>query len=264
VGRFPRILPDLWFNYVQNTQPDPPDGLEEGEMWYEPDSNTSYVYDGASWIEMTITAHSQLSGISGNDHHNPVTTSDPLTVDAGQTLGLSLGTYLTLTNGSLDLADGAANSPDWTEDPNSPHTLTGSSNYTITLADSYDDVRFVVKQDDIISANEDLYIRLNGFDGDNYTQRNQDGTSTSGLTRINAGKIYDFDLMAPALKFEVDGRVEEIMTYMGKPRLPDAGAAVSAKARTGNLYDTLNSVELYTSGGTAVDMIVEVFGRDFG
>jgi len=112
VGRFPRILPDLWFNYVQNTEPNPPDGLEEGEMWYEPDSNTSYVYDGASWIEMTVTAHSQLTGISTDDHHNPVTASNPLNVAAGQGLSLSLGTPLHVdANGNLDIPDGALGEP---------------------------------------------------------------------------------------------------------------------------------------------------------
>ncbi|AXG09478.1 hypothetical protein DU484_06130 [Haloplanus rubicundus] len=75
-------------------------------MWYEPDSNTSYVYDGASWIEMTVTAHSQLSGITDSDHHNPVTTADPLTVDAGQGLGLSLASMLTVdADGNLSIPD---------------------------------------------------------------------------------------------------------------------------------------------------------------
>jgi len=108
VGRFPKLVPDRFYNYVSNAQPDPPGGVEEGETWYDPDTANSYVYDGAVWVDLTVVAHSQLSGISSDDHHSPVTTSDPLTVDAGQGLGLSLGSFLKVDgSGSLDLTDDA-------------------------------------------------------------------------------------------------------------------------------------------------------------
>jgi hypothetical protein len=104
VGRFPKLVPERFYNYVSNGQPDPPGGVEEGETWYDPDTANSYVYDGAVWVDLTVVAHSQLSGISSDDHHNPVTTSDPLTVDAGQGLGMSLASTMQVDgNGDLDL-----------------------------------------------------------------------------------------------------------------------------------------------------------------
>lgn len=103
MGRFPKLVPERFYNYVQNSEPTPPGGVEEGETWYEPGTANSYVYDGTEWIDLTVVAHSQLSGISADDHHNPVTTSDPLTVDAGQGLGLSLSSNLVVSGGDLDI-----------------------------------------------------------------------------------------------------------------------------------------------------------------
>jgi hypothetical protein len=103
VGRFPKLVPERFYNYVSNTQPDPPGGVEEGETWYDPDTANSYVYDGATWVDLTVVAHSQLSGISSDDHHNPVTTSDPLTVDAGQGIGMSLGSSFDVASGNLTI-----------------------------------------------------------------------------------------------------------------------------------------------------------------
>lgn len=54
------------YNYVQDAQPS---GAVEGEEWYDTGANAAYVYDGASWIEQTVTDHGNLSGITASDHH---------------------------------------------------------------------------------------------------------------------------------------------------------------------------------------------------
>ncbi|MHB9287367.1 hypothetical protein ACKVMT_10055 [Halobacteriales archaeon Cl-PHB] len=51
------------FDYVQGATPAEP---QEGEEWYATGSGSkaegAYVYDGANWIEQTVTDYSQLSG----------------------------------------------------------------------------------------------------------------------------------------------------------------------------------------------------------
>lgn len=54
------------YNYVQDATPS---GAVEGEEWYDTGANAAYVYDGASWIEQTVSDHGQLSGVSAADHH---------------------------------------------------------------------------------------------------------------------------------------------------------------------------------------------------
>lgn len=61
------------FDYVQDPQPSEP---TEGEEWYDTDGNAAYVYDGAEWIEETITTHDKLSGVTSDQHHAPPTSTD--------------------------------------------------------------------------------------------------------------------------------------------------------------------------------------------
>lgn len=60
------------YDYVQNGTPS---GAEEGEEWYDTGGNAAYVYDGANWIEQTVTDHGQLSGVSASDHHTKPTST---------------------------------------------------------------------------------------------------------------------------------------------------------------------------------------------
>jgi hypothetical protein len=103
MGRLPSLVPDKFYNYVSNATPDPPGGVKAGETWYEPDTANSYVYDGGTWVDLTVVDHSQLSGVGESDHHNPVTASNPLTVDAAQGLGMSLASPV-VVDGNGDLA----------------------------------------------------------------------------------------------------------------------------------------------------------------
>ncbi len=59
-------IPEILYTYVQDAAPA---GAEEGETWYDLDGNAAYVYDGANWIDLSVTDHGQLSGIGASDHH---------------------------------------------------------------------------------------------------------------------------------------------------------------------------------------------------
>lgn len=77
------------YTYVQDSEPA---GPSLGETWLDTGSETpreAYAYDGATWVLLSATEHAELSAVSADDHHNPVTVTGPLTVDADQTLGLT-------------------------------------------------------------------------------------------------------------------------------------------------------------------------------
>jgi hypothetical protein len=61
------------YDYVQDAEPG---DAVEGEEWYDTGDNAAFVYDGAGWIEETVTDHGQLSGVSPDDHHTQTTSSD--------------------------------------------------------------------------------------------------------------------------------------------------------------------------------------------
>ena len=98
------------FDYIQSATPDTP---QNGELWFDTDGGSDgtgevKVYDGASgaWEVTGYTSHGDLTGVTPDAHHSPVTASDPLTEDGMQGLGLDLGKGLTLSNGSLRIATG--------------------------------------------------------------------------------------------------------------------------------------------------------------
>ena len=55
------------YDYVQT---DPPANPSEGQTWYDVDADGAFVYDGAGWVEMTVTDHGQLSGIQAGQHRS--------------------------------------------------------------------------------------------------------------------------------------------------------------------------------------------------
>jgi len=97
------------FDYVQDSEPDAP---LKGESWYDTDANGGdgevKVYDGSAWNVTGFTSHGDLTGITVDAHHSPVTVSTPLTEDGTQGLALSLGDGVADVSGSLavTLGDG--------------------------------------------------------------------------------------------------------------------------------------------------------------
>jgi len=93
------------YTYVQDAQPS---GAAEGESWYDTGANAAYVYDGASWIEQTVAAHSDLSGVSSSDHHAKPTG----TGNTGQT-----GVYEYNYNDSISFSTGSGGTTTVTSNP---------------------------------------------------------------------------------------------------------------------------------------------------
>lgn len=73
--------------------------------------------------------------------------------------------------------------PNWIEDGSSPLNDSGSSSYTITLASSYDLIKVLVQELNVVgSTNPDPALRINGDDGSNYDYVDANGTETTGDT----------------------------------------------------------------------------------
>jgi hypothetical protein len=53
-----------------------PSDAEEGESLYHVTEDAAYVYTGSSWVEQTVTNHSQLAGISEGDHRSDQRVAD--------------------------------------------------------------------------------------------------------------------------------------------------------------------------------------------
>jgi hypothetical protein len=53
-----------------------PEGAEEGESLYHITEDAAYVYTGSTWVEQTVTNHSQLAGVSAGDHHDRYTDAE--------------------------------------------------------------------------------------------------------------------------------------------------------------------------------------------
>jgi hypothetical protein len=131
---FAQKLPELFYTYVSDTSPT---ADEEGETWYDPTTSNSYAWDGGTWVDLTVVDHSQLSGIGSSDHHSPVSTTDPLTVDAEQGVGMSLSSKLYVDpSGNLDISDSALN-----QFASETETFTASggsaSTKTVSLSNNY-------------------------------------------------------------------------------------------------------------------------------
>lgn len=55
------------FTYVSSTAPTAP---EEGETWYDTSANEAKVYDGVSWLKLTVTDHAELGNVSAGQHRS--------------------------------------------------------------------------------------------------------------------------------------------------------------------------------------------------
>ncbi|MFC7226314.1 hypothetical protein N0B31_02780 [Salinirubellus salinus] len=91
------------FDYVQPGEPNNP---QLGDLWFDTDagsdgSGEAKVFDSTGWVVTGYASHTDLMDIGADDHHSPVTVSDPLTENGTQGLGLSIGDGVTLSGGAL-------------------------------------------------------------------------------------------------------------------------------------------------------------------
>lgn len=125
------------YDYVGDSELD----AEEGQTLYTPNGTATldpgaYVYDGADWQELSVSAHGELSSVGASDHHSRYSDSEAVaaadgTVDAdtvdgshaselgggitgfstytGETSSYSGGSWLALRLGSGSSGFGSAN-----------------------------------------------------------------------------------------------------------------------------------------------------------
>lgn len=56
------------YDYIQDTDPTADNDVEVGETWFDTTNNEPKIYDGSTWNSLSVTDHSQLSGITEGDH----------------------------------------------------------------------------------------------------------------------------------------------------------------------------------------------------
>jgi len=68
------------YDYVGDSEPS---GVEEGQTWYDSANNSAFVYDGAAWIELSVSAHGELSNVGASDHHTRYSDSEAVNATDG-------------------------------------------------------------------------------------------------------------------------------------------------------------------------------------
>lgn len=63
-------FPEFLFSFVQDAEPNPPEGLEEGDSWFDTANDEVKVYDGAAWKKTGVVEHSALQGVTSDAHHS--------------------------------------------------------------------------------------------------------------------------------------------------------------------------------------------------
>lgn len=199
-----------------------------------------------------VEDHASTHGSSGSD-----------TIDAAD-LGGSSGTsgQVLETDGSASQwSDAPKNVPNWTEDDNSPTTVSGASNLSYTISGTYDQI--LIALHDIrgdSSTSTDLALTLDGVTT-GYRHFNSDGskTTTSGsVALIQSVTSTDMSMTGTIL---VAGRFSNsscgITPNIG---LEDPGAISGAAT---DVTSPVDSFKLEWGNGN-ISGAVEVFGRDLG
>lgn len=156
----------------------------------------------------------------------------------------------------------AVNVPDWEEDKNSPHKVSGSSSYTVSISGSKDAfLIFVSDLDTTSSSGEDVRLQVNGDTGTNYKSITADGNSTTSSSYVVMGRVENAsrDIFGTAI---MSGRWVESWTLDGSPGSFSANMAQGA--RNNNVSSPLTQFTLFSASGSSFSATIEVWGRDTG
>jgi len=125
------------YDFVQTDEPADP---VEGQTWYDVDADSAFVYDGTAWVEMTVTDHGQLSGITVDQHHaKPTSTQGSGGYEYTNTAKANWGISGQISN----VNDGSTGSASATGDTFYTHK------YRVHMDDqSYSDIHYVDLRDE--------------------------------------------------------------------------------------------------------------------
>ena len=146
----------------------------------------------------------------------------------------------------------------WTQDDNSPKTVTNTTNISYTLASSYDQVRVVVQLTSSGFFSSELTV--NGDTGTNYSSIDQAGNISTGSSSfsINVNEAPQKDTYS----FEMTGRFGDEF-YVGQANVTEISGSIISGGKNDAISSPLSSFTISEGASTAADEItVNVYGRD--
>jgi len=156
------------------------------------------------------------------------------------------------------------NVPDWTEDANSPFTLSNASSRTMTLSGTFDLVRMIVTKVSSPGAiNESIELRLNGIIGTSYNVSDQSGGQAFNSDSVEVATIRDSSGTAKLTPFEVLLVGDSADMLGGSVRATAADAGLAKSFGVPGKTPPLNSVTLFRANSD-FSATVEFYGRDGG
>ena len=156
----------------------------------------------------------------------------------------------------------------WSEDANSPQTVTGSRSVTINLAETYDEVLVSVLIRNAIGGTVATphKLTLNGNTNSVYDRVDVDGSVTTGITNIDFGNQNISDTYRVFGSFIISGRFES-----SNANIRPIGGGVADRSGTdiggslsfaeADVTSPLNSVTI-SNDNFDFDMVLQVKGRN--
>lgn len=152
----------------------------------------------------------------------------------------------------------------WTEDPNSPASFSGSNSYTFTLSGEYDKVRVNLHNlQNATSNNDSLTLRVNGDSTTNYAERQTDGTTSTAdqqwaIANLNSGRE------TPLVELTLTGRWPNRLKIHNRPMVGPTLAGLVHWGEQTSVTSPLDSITLLSFQSNNFSVDVEAFGRDLG
>lgn len=144
----------------------------------------------------------------------------------------------------------------WTEDANSPLTVSASSSGTITLSGQYPTVKCIIESDTSATAGRDIDLQINGDTGANYATRLWSGSSSADLF-VKAAFRTGF---AAGTEIIMSG---EWGTNWSCGFMGGGDAGINGKAIAGsntNVTSPLNSITLMDDAANNFSVTMSVYG----
>jgi len=172
------------------------------------------------------------------------------------------------TDGQVPTSDGAGNlameavvgnEPDWTEDGNSPFSVTSTEDPTYTLASSYDLIWVLIGDIDGMGGGATLGLQVNGDTGTNYNYLSADGTQTTASDKIAIEESVSASRSLTGW-ISMTGNAAE-SNFGVHSAIPATGATTDG-LQYGVKEPTTFPINqfTFTTGGSSVDVTARVYG----
>lgn len=144
----------------------------------------------------------------------------------------------------------------WTEDGNSPFTVTGANSISGTLASDYDQVLLALKSTDTNGNGNNVSMQVNGDTGSNYDNFDVTGAETSGASSWPNIVTHGANITTTTAIL-----VNGFNGGLGIDNL--YGTTVASATHKGSNFNVSAPLDSFTfDRGAPTDFTVEAFGRD--